>query len=92
MNDTRRTLVKMLESRPTRIVVEHRDRLTRFGFNYLHLLLRHAGCEVVVMDQTTETKQELMKDLLAVIYSFSAKLYGPRKGRAKALEIKAHVL
>jgi predicted site-specific integrase-resolvase len=39
MNDNRAEFWKMLESNPTIIVVENKDRLTRFGFNYLRRLL-----------------------------------------------------
>lgn len=88
MNDQRRQLIRMLEISPTRIVVEHRDRLTRFGFNYLSLLLKKLGCEIVVVDSSYEAKDDLMKDLLSVIYSFAARMYGLRKGRDKARKIK----
>jgi len=40
MNDKRPRLVELLKSKPSRIVVEHKDRLTRFGFHYFDVLLR----------------------------------------------------
>ena len=39
MNDNRPQFWKMLDSKPTIIVAEHKDRITRFGFNYLYRLL-----------------------------------------------------
>jgi predicted site-specific integrase-resolvase len=51
MNDNRTQLWKMIDSKPTTIIVEHKDRLTRFGFNYLEKLLLELGCKIVVMNR-----------------------------------------
>jgi putative resolvase len=91
MNDQRRQLHKMLALQPTRIVVEHKDRLTRFGFHYLRALLEQQGCQIAVMDNSFEAKDDLMKDLLSVIYSFAARMYGLRKGAIKARKIKGEL-
>ncbi|MBV8226148.1 MAG: IS607 family transposase [Verrucomicrobia bacterium] len=88
MNDKRRQLTWLLNKRPERIVVEHKDRLTRFGFAYFELLLPKLGCEMVVIDRDLEEKSDLMKDLIAVIYSFAARIYGLRRGREKARRAK----
>ena len=88
MNDHRRKLSKLLNSRPSRIVVEHKDRLTRFGFNYFEQLLPMLGCEVVVMNRDSEEKEDLMKDLISIITSFCCRLYGLRRGRQEAKSIK----
>jgi putative resolvase len=88
MNDQRRQLTRLLNKQPSRIVVEHKDRLTRFGFHYFELFLPKLGCELVVMDRDAEEKSDLMKDLIAVIYSFAARIYGLRRGRQKAKEAK----
>ena len=84
MNDKRRQLTRLLNNRPSKIVIEHKDRLTRFGFAYFELLLPKLGCELVVVDRDTEEKADLMKDLIAIIYSFAARIYGLRRGREKA--------
>lgn len=68
--------------------MEHKDRLTRFGFNYFELLLPKLGCELVVMDRDEEEKSDLMKDLVAIIYSFAARIYGLRRGRQQAQKAK----
>jgi predicted site-specific integrase-resolvase len=84
MNDQRRELIRLLNKLPRRIVVEHKDSLTRFGFNYFELLLPRLGWEVVVIDRNRKEKADLMKDLIAISYSFSARIYGLRRGREKA--------
>ena len=57
LNDNRQQLVKILESnKPTRIIVEHKDRLTRFGFNYLKLLLNRLGTEIIVINETKDNE------------------------------------
>jgi len=88
MNDSRPKLTKLLEGNPTRIVVEHKDRLTRFGFHYFEVLLPRIHCELIVMDRDTEAKDDLMKDLMAVITSFCCRIYGLRRGRNKAKIVK----
>jgi predicted site-specific integrase-resolvase len=74
------------------IVVEHRDRLTRFGFNYIAKLLEARGgrIEVIFPDvglsptiTTNETKDELVDDFVAVITSMSARIYGRRNAKKK---------
>ncbi|MGH9428618.1 MAG: IS607 family transposase [Terriglobia bacterium] len=88
MNDNRPKLKRLLASTPSRIVVEHKDRLTRFGFGYFEQLLPMIGCDLVVMNRDTEEKDDLLKDLVAIITSFCCRLYGLRRGQRKAAEIK----
>jgi len=89
MNDTRREFWRMLDSQPTCIVVENRDRLTRFGFVYLEKLLARSGCEILVATPVTHDNEDLLRDLTSVIYSFCARLYGKRRAKAKLQDIKA---
>lgn len=88
MNDNRTQLWAVIKHRPSRIVVENKDRLTRFGFNYLKRLLSDLGTEVIVINEAQEDKEDLIKDLTSVIYSFCARLYGMRRAANKALKIK----
>jgi predicted site-specific integrase-resolvase len=88
MNDNRKQLWAAIDTHPTRLVVENKDRLTRFGFNYLKRLLAENGTEVIVMNEATEDKEDLIKDLTSVIYSFCARLYGMRRAANKALKVK----
>lgn len=78
LNDTRPKLEKILtERKATRLVVEHKDRLTRFGFNYIKVLFN--TCEIIVVNNTENSEADLMSDFVAVITSFCARLYGKRR-------------
>jgi putative resolvase len=88
MNDKRKKLIEMLEARPTHIIIENKDRLTRFGFNYLEILLKQNGCEIVVINRSDSDEVDLMKDMISVVTSFCCRLYGLRRGRSKTKEVK----
>jgi len=82
LNDKRPKLEKILtERKATRIIVEHKDRLTRFGFNFLKTLMK--DCEIVIINETTVEKDELMEDFVSLITSFCARLYGNRRSKRK---------
>lgn len=90
LNDNRKQLVKMLKD-PTvkRIVVEHRDRLTRFGFHYLEILAEIEGFEIVVVNKTLDNdKNDLMSDFTAIITSFCARLYSKRRQKRKQEQLE----
>lgn len=91
MNDKRPKFLKLLEASPSRIVVEYKDRLTRFGFAYFETLLPKIGCELVVINRDDEDKQDLMKDLVSIITSFCCRLYGLRRGKSKAKKVKEEI-
>jgi predicted site-specific integrase-resolvase len=88
MNDNRPMLKKLLTLKPSRIVVEHKDRLTRFGFGYLELLLPMLGCDLVVINRDKDDQSDLMKDLISIITSFCCRLYGLRRGKNKVAVIQ----
>ena len=67
----------------TVIVVEHKDRLTRFGFNYIETLLALQGRKLEVVNLADNGKEDLMQDLVSIIYSFSARMYGQRRAKRK---------
>jgi len=84
MNDKRKQMWAMLDSCPTTIVVENKDRLTRFGFNYLEKLLDKQGTKIVLLHPNQCDEADLIKDLVSVITSFCCRLYGLRRGKAAA--------
>lgn len=92
MNDNRKELWRMIDSKPSIIVIENKDRITRFGFNYLDKLLLKQGCKIEVMNKDTEDEKDLIKDLVAVITSFCCRLYGMRRGYKKITKIKEEIL
>lgn len=84
LNDKRPKLIKMLTHPDiTLIVVEHHDRLTRFGFNYIQLLLEAKGCQIEVINESANDKEDLMKDFVSLVTSFTARLYGLRRSKRK---------
>ena len=91
MNDNRKKLNQILSDPPSRLVVLHKDRLTRFGFNYLEVLLSQLGCELVVINRSGEDEEDILKDFIAIITSFCCRLYGARRGQSKALRMKENL-
>jgi len=88
VNDNRKKLKKLLESDSWgTIVVEHKDRLTRFGFNYIETLLNKEGRKIEVVNLAEDEKSDLMQDLVSIIYSFNTKMYGLRRSKRKTEEI-----
>ena len=73
------------------LLVEYPDRLARFGFPYLETLFDVLGVRIVVAagQETEDAQVELVKDLLSIVTSFSAKLYGMRGGRKARAAVKA---
>ena len=88
MNDNRKQFWKMLESKPTKIIIENKDRLTRFGYNYLYNLLKERGCEIIVINTSDTDEEDLLKDFISIITSFCCRLYGLRRAKNKADKIK----
>lgn len=85
LNDNRKKLLKLLENGNVgRIVVEDKDRLTRFGFSFMEKLLKVQGRELVVVNKSTTDKEDLLQDFQSIIYSLCARLYGKRRARNKA--------
>ena len=92
MNDNRKYLNKILKEQNYKtILVENKDRLTRFGFNYIQTLLNIQDREVVVINETDNKEEDLMKDFISIITSFCCRLYGMRKGLKKAKIIKEEI-
>lgn len=88
VNDSRPKLLGLLkDQQTTRIVVEHKDRLTRFGFRYLETLLALQGRTIEVVNVAENDKEDLMADLVAIVSSFTARLYGQRRAKRKTERI-----
>ena len=84
LNGHRPKLMKILaDPNISTIIVEHRDRLMRFGSEYVESSLRAQGRKLVVMDQS-ELKDDLVSDMIEVLTSFCARLYGRRSAANKA--------
>lgn len=90
LNDNRAKLETILKDQTLkRIVVEHRDRLTRFGYNYLQILAQLQGFEIIVVNKTLDNdKDDLLADFTAIITSFCARLYSKRRSKKITNDIK----
>ncbi len=89
INDNCPQFLKLLRDPTiTIIVVEHKDRATRFGFNYLETLLAQQGRRIEVVNLADNgDKEDLLQDLVSIIYSFSTQLYGKRRAKRKMEKI-----
>ena len=84
LNGRRRKLLRVLKDPLVgRIVVEHRDRLSRFGFEMLEAPLYASGKRLVVVEEG-EVTDDLVRDLLEILTSACGRLYGRRSARNRA--------
>jgi putative resolvase len=87
MNDNRKKLQKLfelVESKSIDIVfIEHKDRLSRFCFNYLVSYFNSYGVKIEMVDEVLSKgfENELVEDILSLMASFSAKIYGRRSSQ-----------
>lgn len=88
LNDRRPKLEKLLaDTSIGTIVVENRDRLTRFGSHYIETLLQAQGRRIEMMFPG-DTGDELVDDFVSVITSMAARIYGRRQSKRHAEKIK----
>lgn len=84
VNENRPRLTKLLQRDDWgTLVVEHKDRLTRVGFEWFRVLLAIQGKRIVVANEAQEETADLMDDFVSIIYSFAARLYGLRSARRR---------
>ncbi|MBE3593750.1 MAG: IS607 family transposase [Candidatus Carbobacillus altaicus] len=84
LNGRRKELIKLLsDPNVTTIVAEHRDRLTRFGFEYIEASLRAQGRRILVVEER-EVDDDLVRDMTEVLTSMAARLYGKRSAKHRA--------
>jgi len=84
VNDTRpKFLALVRDSLITTMVVEHKDRATRFGFRYLETLLelQERGFEVVNLAENN--REDLLADVTSILYSFMVRCYEQRRAKRK---------
>jgi len=84
LNDNRKKLESILKDESIKIiVVEHKDRLARFGLNYINTLLELQGRRIEIINEVNDSKEDLMQDFVSIITSFCARLYGNRRKNRK---------
>jgi putative resolvase len=84
LNDNRKRLNQILSDKSFKVlVVEHKDRLTRFGAKYIKILLSETDRRLEVVNGLPDNKEDFMNDFASVITSFCARLYGIRRAKRK---------
>ena len=84
LNGNRARLRRLVaDSTVKTIVAEHRERLCRFGFEYVEAALAGRGARILVMDES-ELEDDLVRDVTEVMTSLCARLYGKRSARRRA--------
>lgn len=89
LNDKRQKLQELIklvqEDKINRIFITYRDRLTRFGFNYLESVFRFHNTDIIVLKDKEDKsiQDELVEDIISILTSFSGKLYGLKSKKMK---------
>ena len=84
LNDNRKKLESLLtDFAIKKIVVEHSDRFSRFGMNYIVKLLKMQGRDIEVINEQATDRDDLMQDFVSIVTSFCARLYGLRRSKRR---------
>ena len=83
----RKALGECMQPGVDRLLVEHPDRLARFGVGVIEHLLAGYGVQVIYTGQSEDesAESELVRDMLAIVTSFAGRLYGQRSAKTKRL-------
>jgi len=72
-----------------KIIIEHRDRLTRFQYKFIELMYMSYGVEIIHIEKIDVSEEEdLVTDLVSLMASFSGKLYGRRSAERRKIKKK----
>lgn len=72
----------------SKIVIAHKDRFVRFGYEWFDDFCKRHGCEIVVINvESLSPAEEVTKDLLTIIHCFSSRLYGLRRYKKEIKDI-----
>jgi len=96
LSDTRNGFIKLtnlvIDKKINKVIIEHKDRLTRFQYNFIEKMFNSYGVEVIHIEKNDVSEQEdLVTDLVSMMASFSGKMYGRRSAerRKKKKEVKS---
>jgi len=83
-------LERAMRGEQLEIVVAHKDRLARFGFELIEWIIQQSGGKIVVLKQTNlSPEQELTNDLLNILHVFSCRMHGIRNDRSQVKQALA---
>lgn len=88
INSNRRKLLSIIKNKNYDvIVVEHKDRFARFGIEIIEALLFQLGKRIEIINTVEPGKEDIIQDLVNIITSFSARIYGRRRVDRKTEEV-----
>lgn len=80
----------VISNKVDKVYISFKDRLTRFGFDYIKNIFAKYGVEIIILDDLEESNKnfqdELTQDLISIIHHFSMKLYSNRRKKFKDIE------
>ena len=89
LNDKRSGFVQLtdlvIKGEVDKVIIEHKDRLTRFQYNFIEKIYKAFGCEIIAVDDKEDVSdtEELTRDLMSLLASFSGKYCGRSLDRRK---------
>lgn len=88
LNDNRSGFIRLTDliiaGKVNKLVVEHKDRLTRFQFKFIKKMFESYGCEVIVVNGAdVSDTEELAADMMSLLASFSGRFYGKRSAERR---------
>lgn len=88
LNDNRSGFIRLtdliIQGKVNKLVIEHKDRLTRFQFKFIKKMFESYGCEVIVINGLdVSNEEELAADIMSLLASFSGKFYGRRSAERR---------
>lgn len=88
LSDSRSGFVKLsklvYEKKISKIIIEHKDRLTRFQFGFIGRMFNSYGVEIICVEKNDiSEEEELVNGIMMLMASFSGKLYGKRSAKRR---------
>lgn len=88
LSDTRVGFIKLsnliISKKINKVIIEHRDRLTRFQYNFIEMMYKSYGVEIIHIEKNDVTQEEdLVTDIISLMASFSGKIYGRRSAERR---------
>lgn len=96
LNYERKNFLKILDlveqDKIEKIIIAHKDRFVRFGFDYFQNFCKKHNTEIVIINlDSCSPEQEFTEDLISIIHCFSSKLYGLRKYNKNTKVLKSNL-
>lgn len=80
-------LDEVTEGKISKIIIAHKDRFIRFGFEWFERFLNKQGVEILVVNnEKMSPQEEIVKDIVSILHVFSCKIYGLRKYKKEIIE------